>query len=69
MRVAYTFPRWSVEEVKKEMGGDLTRALELARRRGEVTLFPLAAKGGERRVQAIRAQPDGTWDLVPWRES
>jgi hypothetical protein len=67
--VAYTFPRWTEEDVKRDMAGDLGRALDSARRTGQTFVFPLAAKGGERRVQAIQAEPDGTWALIPWHTS
>lgn len=64
--MAYTFPRWTEEEVRKELASLIYRAQDSARRRGEPYVLPLEAKAGETRTQAVRAEPDGSWELVPW---
>lgn len=63
----YRLPRWSDDDVKKEMAGDLGRAIDAARRSGRDYTYPLAPKAGHTVLQAILAHPDGTWEVVDHR--
>jgi hypothetical protein len=56
--------KWSEEQFAKEMGGELHRALDAARRAGEPVTWAVASPVGEGRTQAVLANPDGTWTLV-----
>ncbi len=56
--------RWTEESFKKEMGGELGRALDAALRARGTILWPVASPVGQGRTQAVEAHPDGTWTLV-----